>query len=301
MSFEDYHVLSDSRNAEAPLSVRALRIDFIDFTEYHFESRDDPEITITPDQYQAKKDPGKYEDYALLVRRKRRWRKGGEYIHMSTHLEVRDEVLQKALGKVLAPIKYLGLTSTPLLISQPFRELFWFREDIKQYQEHNCKDSEEENSYRLLSNFMAQHLHQSLKVHDRLISRRNVEYEHLWMIYRPGSIVISTDQGRLQAFLVRSFHDPPKNVIPEKPAMIKCVIWGCDSNNFGPSERTVEIERFSGTRDILELPLYPLDRLREKDQDDLVQRLIQRGRRWKSLINLCHKYYKGARDDVACV
>jgi hypothetical protein len=294
MSFDAYGVLSDSENTAVSSGERVLRTEFIDFTEYHFDSRDNPEITLTPSQFRAKKDIGKYEDYALLVRRRKRCLKPGQYEYLSTWLEVRDEVLQKALGKVLAPIKYLGLASTPLIVKQPFRELFWYREEIKQYKELNCKDDEEEKSYGLLSTFMEQHLDQPLKIYDRLISRRIVDYKNIWMIFRPGSIAISVDEGRIQAFLVTSFQDPPNNSIPERPATIKGLMWGCDSDAFGPSERTVNLENFSGTRDILELPLYPLDFLPEKDREALLQRLIQRGRKWQSLINLCHKCYKGA-------
>jgi hypothetical protein len=297
MSFHSYNISTDSADANTTSSNRVLRTEFIDFTEWHFNSRDNPEIILTPDQFQAKKDPGKYEDYALLLRRKRQWKKGGEYLHISTWLEVRDEILHNALRKVLAPIKYLGLNSTPLIINQPFRELFWFREEINQYKERNCKDSDEEKSYGLLLDFMAKHLDQPTKIYDRVISTKIVEYEHLWMIFRPGSLAISVENGLLQAFLVRSFRDAVE-VTPKEPAAIRCSVWSCDSEAFGPSGVSVTLEEFSGSRKILELPVYPFAFLPEPDQEVLLQRLVQKGRKWKSLINLCHKYYKGVWHDV---
>jgi len=271
------------------------RLDFIDITELYFQYRDDPDILRTPDHAQAKKDIGKFEEHALLVRRKVEYKKGGIYKPLSTKLEVRDDVIQNTLRTVLSNVTYLGLQSTPLCIPDPYRELFWFRKEISRYREQNCT-GDEEKSYALLSHFMEQRLDKMVRTYDERVSKGIIDYKNVWMVFRPGSLAVSETDGLRQAFLIRSFHDASNAL---EPASIRCLVWACDTNAFGTSERTVQIERFSGTHKIVDLPVYPFEILPEKDQTALFRELIERGRRWKTLIDMCYKFYKGTQEPLS--
>jgi hypothetical protein len=272
-------------------SDQTLQIQLKDITELSHGDRDEPEIFLTPLSSQTRKKFGRFENNALLIRRKKLYVKGKEASHLSTHLEIRDLIIQRALQEVLKPIRNLNLDATLVFIKEPFRELFWFRRELEEYRERRENSPEEQESYDLIVDFVKERLYKNLDAYERLVPNGFIDYEYLWTIFRPGCFVISVADGLLQALVVQSLGYVEQS--QRDHMWIECVSWGCNSTTFGAAERRVEIQPFEGCIKIVDLDLYPLEHVASHQRDLIYQRLICRGKKWMSLINHCHKQYNG--------
>jgi hypothetical protein len=297
MSFDSYReilkpaptVLQGSSTTSIPLQKL-----FTDITEIQYEHQDDPDVDHTPQQHQTQTKPGKLEDFSMLLRRKKTYTKKEGFKAVSTQVEIRDPIIRKALQVVLGPVRYLNLQTPPLCLNEPFRELFWFRKELQDYQTRQENTPEEQESYDILSRFIADRLHKTVQRYDQMVPSGYVTYTDLWTIFRPSSWVLSMDFDMPQMYSVQKFrhvHTPKQGHYAE----LTCLMWNFEANTFGISSKCINILEFEGTRKITDLDVYPFESLSDSDRANMYDRLLARGKKWMALTSLQHRLYNGKK------
>jgi hypothetical protein len=272
-------ITDDTTSIELPLQT-----EFKDITEIWSEHQDNPDIAPTPQSYQYAKKQGKYEDSSLLLRRKKKYSKRRGLSHDTTQLEIRDPVILNALSRVLESVRYLNLQSTPLCLKEPFKELFWFRKELTDYQNRQNNDVEEQKSFDILFKFIEERLDKTIQDYQRMVPQGYISNHYMWTIFRPSSWVISMNSGIPEMYSVQSL---------EGSNGMCCLAWSCDSKSFGVSERKLRFGVFEGERKITDLDVYPFESLSSEEQTTMYERMVARGKRWRNLTGLCHKFYDG--------
>ncbi|KAI0548396.1 hypothetical protein F4679DRAFT_551013 [Xylaria curta] len=142
-----------------------------------------------------------------------------------------------------------------------------------------------------------------------------VTFSELWYIFKPGYEVRTTGESQIQLYRIakvtggRSIfkrrNDPP---LPEDLAsmklkeegfsegsfVIECFYIHYDGTRFGPVNKTFQIRRFDGERNIAMLPIAPL--YCYSNAGEIRKRLDTRGKRFTELSNpatRAHRKYKG--------
>lgn len=297
MSFDTYRTILKADLAEPKEcsdTSLPLQKGFKDITEVHHEHKDDPEIYYTAQEYQPKKKHGKFEEFSVLLRRKKKFTKRDGHKAISTQVEIRDPIIQKALQVVLGPVRYLNLYTLPLCLNEPFRELFWFRKELQNYQKRQENSTEEQESFEILSTFIADRLHKTERLYNQMVPQGFITYALLWTIFRPSSWVLSLDFDIPQMYSVQSFQymqNPDRSHCAE----INCLMWNYEGDTFGISSKSIKIAEFEGQRKITDLNIYPFDSLPDHEKASMYERLLARGKKWMTFTGLQHRLYDGKR------
>ena len=152
MSLEDYAPRQDR-----PLNTvieDSMRTELIDVTQWEDLIHDNHQITPTPVSQQAKKDRDKYGEYAIVVRRRMKQDSARKYQPFPQRLEIDDPVIRTALQIMLKEVKDLNLSASPIVLHTPYRELFWFRDELAQYHNGSNRTEAERASLTLLLDFI---------------------------------------------------------------------------------------------------------------------------------------------------
>jgi hypothetical protein len=294
MSVEDYN---SARNVSSPTTgvggeptkpdLGAKRIDFIDITEKLREHGDQPLVMLTSSFLQAKDNLGRFDDYALVLRRC----VDREGVEISTTLEIRSEILRKTLKECLADYASLTLEAIPILIRKPYDALFHYRKELRGYATADERTAEEKPHMKLLLDFMNRNIAASERAYEQLVPQNLITFDLLWALFRVDEIIIQTTDHYTQAYRVKSSKTYLLN--NEIVFEISAWNWGYNGSRFGPSPDVIIIEHFQGQRKVTDLHVYPLYILSPKSQQDFKNDFIQRGRQWKSLGEVTYGEYEG--------
>lgn len=166
---------------------------------------------------------------------------------------------------------------------------------------------------QLLVNMIDSHLGSLLTLHeavrDRAISK--IRFEHLWHLFQPGDLVVTSKQPH-QAYRVihvsggrpllmttdiasgdqdAKAKPPFRRQAQVSPFNIDCVRIDFDGEKFGPVQETFRIFEYEEDRVITRLELYPMSYA--EFPEGLAQTLLDRGRRFAEYRLFKHKRYEG--------
>jgi hypothetical protein len=160
-------------------------------------------------------------------------------------------------------------------------------------------------------------------------SLKEVAFEHLWLLFRPGNITyranVEGDANRRQAYRIlhviggrvsldtgkkffdhaimgrewdfdseseeRMFDTVKSSDREITSLIIDCCFIDCDGLRIGPRPKRFSIQRYNGTRPVTSLPLYPC--FLHPDNAGISKTLIARGRQFIELAAGVHKKYEG--------
>ncbi|KAF2119614.1 P-loop containing nucleoside triphosphate hydrolase protein [Lophiotrema nucula] len=123
-----------------------------------------------------------------------------------------------------------------------------------------------------------------------MISKHVMTYEYLWTLFQPGSIVYSRQDGQETALtLQETKYGADAKGQPCFWLTCKYVDW--DGAKFGTNKLNLSIYQFSGTRNIAQLRVFPLQY--HHDAAALRTRLIERGAKAEALAGPNYKAYHG--------
>ena len=166
---------------------------------------------------------------------------------------------------------------------------------------------------QLLVNTMDSHLGSLLTlrkaIRDRALSK--IRFEHLWHLFQPGDLVVTSRQphqayrvihvsgGRpLLTNTVIARQDNVSDAGPSfhrqaqvSPFSIDCVRFDFDGEKFGPVQETISILEYEEDRLITKLDVYPMS-YAEKEEE-LAKSLLDRGRRFAEYHEFKHRRYEG--------
>ena len=276
------------RSAATPEEPTTKHVELVDITEKDRGFGDQPLVLHTQSYYKAKDSLGKYDDYALVLRRKRN--KDDE--ETSTTLEVRSPVIREALKCVLARYSYLNLEGCPIEIKKPYGPLFHYRRELREYAMSAEHGLEQKKHLDILIKFMDDNLSVTERRYTQLVPNGMIDYDNLWTIYRAEDIIVHQNDHFQQCYRITSC-GTTKDTEGVEYFELRVWSWGYNGYKFGPVEEKLRIDNFPVPRKIVLLQFCPLTLLSKDEQERLVERLEDRGRLWRDAVNLGHQYYQG--------
>ncbi|KAJ5613894.1 hypothetical protein N7528_007548 [Penicillium herquei] len=168
---------------------------------------------------------------------------------------------------------------------------------------------------RLLNEFMANGLGHVLKLKEDIEkgTATKIAYSDLWHLFRPGTTVRTSAVERIQLYRVIRVTGgrPVYNFSTDAPAnyaglklkdqgyspgsfIVECFYIDFDGVQYGPVNRTFQIRKYEGERDLKSLPVYPLQC--DSNHESVRKAMVARGDNFAVLSNpqkTAHKQYRG--------
>ncbi|KAJ5494612.1 hypothetical protein N7463_010699 [Penicillium fimorum] len=168
---------------------------------------------------------------------------------------------------------------------------------------------------RLLNEFLANNLGRAIKLREdsEKGTARKVAFCDLWHLFRPGTTVRTPAAKQVQLYrVIRATGgrplslingDPPANYAGVKlkdqgyspgSFIVECFYVDFDGAQYGPVNRTFQIRKYEGERDMTALPVYPLQC--DPDHESIREAMVTRGENFAVLSNpqkTAHKQYRG--------
>ena len=265
-------------------------VELVDITEKDRGHGDQPLILHTHSYFKAKDNHGKYDEYALILRRKRN--KDDE--ETSTTLQVRSPLIREALKLILDGYSYLNLEGCPIEIKKPYDPLFHHRRELREYSRSAERSPEQTKHLDVLIKFMDDHLSATERRYMQLVPNGMVDFENLWTIYRAEDIIVQQTDHFRQCYRITSCGMAVDNE-GVKYFELRVWSWGYNGYKFGPVEEQLRVDEFPVPRKIVLLKFCPLNLLPNEEQESLTKSLVLRGRLWRDAVNLGHHHYQGQR------
>jgi hypothetical protein len=287
MSFEQYNRARGSQPEASSPDTPPKRVEFIDVTEKMRRYGDQPLVILTSTFLQAKDNLGKFDNYAMVLRRC----VDHEDKEIETTLEIQSPIIQSALKLALSDYGYLNLESRPIKIKKPYDALFHYRHELRAYANNEARTDEEKQHMEVLTKFMHTNLAASEREFDQLAPNHMITFPLLWALFRAEDIIIERADLYQQAYRVISCQ--AKEINQRKFFQIEYWSWDFNGTKYGPCLGKIEIDEFPGARKITELDVYPFRMISKERQDQLRSQFVERGHKWKSLVNISNGEYDG--------
>ena len=240
-------------------------------------------------------------EHVLLVfrefdKRKSYWRRT---------LEIRSAPFIELLRGMVASDIDLPSSDEVLRLKEPLMLLFHNRSKLAQFAQADNKEGEEQlvqtkEHTKLILDFLrdeCQEVSNKLNEIESSKSSGLITYDLAWLLYSPGTVVFSKENGEYEAFMIESIrgcqkHQPCVNS-RHSYSTIELVCWSInyDGEIFGRVWSTHFLAPYEGTKEITALPLVPEAFL--PDRDRIKQSLVERGQKFWSLQGQCFREYAG--------
>ncbi|OIW24489.1 hypothetical protein CONLIGDRAFT_98629 [Coniochaeta ligniaria NRRL 30616] len=131
-------------------------------------------------------------------------------------------------------------------------------------------------------------------------------FSHLWFLFSPGQEIITTSP-KFQAYRVLQVTGGRRSLTPRENSkskartvsdlVIDCFHLDFDGTHFGAIPRTISIRPYDDTKNIMELPTYPLNFHKPPSDDEtaksVAEILLERGMKFGGLTSVSHRRYNG--------
>lgn len=228
-------------------------------------------------------------------RKKNYWRRS---------LEIRSPSFIELLRSIAHSNVDLPASDDTLRLKEPLMPLFHNRMKLASLSgssdASNSLALEAREHTNLILNFMEDECQDVVKVQKELAAEDPtslIKFEYAWLLYAPGTIVRSKENGEFEAFVVESIrgdlrHQPSYNS-RYSHSTFELTCWSIDYDGeiFGRVWSTHYVAPWEGTKEISTLDLLPLAFM----QDKLAVResLLERGQQFFALQGQCFREYTG--------
>lgn len=285
---------TSTKVSNLPEEAIDLKVDLVDIREKE-QWGDTPLITLTPSRHQAKSSiAARYENYVLVLRRK--FDRMGE--RKTTELEIRSPHIQKAFSVVLGDYPSMNFDSALVSIPKPYAPLFHYRKELRSYTSDSARTVVEQEHLDVLMKFMDKNLSQTERDFGYSEPYQMVSYPLLWTLFRPEDVIVAQGDHFDECYTVDSFEyietvHPGTDTDLTPYFKIHVRRWDYNGTRFGMSEEKLKIREFHTAVKIDTLMVYPIRFHKKEDPASLKKRLIERGRKWRTILDKAHKHYNG--------
>jgi hypothetical protein len=239
----------------------------------------------TAERMKYKVERDRYSDMAILIRR----RLDSERQPLWKQIEIYSPEIQEAVAKVCGYSDLLNTKVSPIVIRKPYLALFHYRAELREYAVHTSRTDQEKVYLKVLVDFMAKAFARDETEYIRLVSKGQISFPLIWTLFKPGEEVFIHDSHFVRCGRVHSL----QFIVRKGLWKLGTQSWDYNGISFGLVDDHVELQPFEGICDITSLPAYPVRFHKNHDKDDLRQQLIERGRKWKSMVDVSHLSYEG--------
>jgi hypothetical protein len=246
-----------------------------------YGSKDDEETWTwsdePPENLKEAAENEKTEKYALIVRNKK---SSDSRKSLEAHsIIIHSPWLKKALGEILAD--YPGVTCElhRLVFEAPFKPFIHRWSDFVKYTNRTDLEITTKEHLDLLFKTLKHEIGNDIREFEDYVLNGVVTFSSMWMIFQPGSVIISEYKGPLSAFELVDADYIETQCGRFLKLSADCVEW--DGSSFGRCTEGINIPSFSGTKKITSLNSFPLHFFEKKEE--LKATLIHRGKRFEEL------------------
>ncbi|KAG0651263.1 ATPase family AAA domain-containing 3B [Hyphodiscus hymeniophilus] len=220
-----------------------------------------------------------------------------------TRLEVNSLDIQKALRDVIKSYPGQSFNGETVILNGMLKCIFHYREELEIYRQNSTERSAKWH-IGLLLRFMGKELLRSIrsyKAHvESVPANPCIEFHDLWMAFVPGEIMI-TGQNESKQIMILQSTELLKDSCGGQIWSITGRCFTHDGTNFGYSDKIIQVDGFSGTKEIWKLSIYPLKYYGNKEAiENIKEELIARGRKFCALAGgFHHRAYVGTASTVS--
>ncbi|KAL8861640.1 MAG: hypothetical protein Q9178_001841 [Gyalolechia marmorata] len=221
-------------------------------------------------------------------------------------LEIRSPPFNELLRLLAYPSVDLPVFDDMVRFKEPLMPLFHTRTRLLEWLKSadldfpNFAPGQAREHTKLILDFLENEYQDIVKVQndlDACVTSSVIAYEHLWLVYAPGTVVFSKENGEYEAFVIESLrgcqrHQPSFNSrFTHSTLQITCWSINYDGEVFGRVWSNHYIAPFEGSKEISSLDLVPEGFIRDKES--IKQSLVERGSQFWALQGQCFREYTG--------
>ncbi|KAF7533702.1 hypothetical protein G7054_g6863 [Neopestalotiopsis clavispora] len=203
---------------------------------------------------------------------------------------VQNQHIKELLSEVFHD--YSGMTPElkKLVLRAPFHPFFYRWETFKKLvTEKKTNDAETAAFSSLLFRILDLETRDTREEINDMQSKGVITYELLWALFHPGMLVYASIDGKDRVFLMENSKYEDGQWCSGFVLTLKFVDW--DGERFGFATARALVDKFSGTKKIDELEVYPL--AYHKCATDISNALKHRGEIFQNLKGVHYKAYTG--------
>ncbi|KAK6954279.1 hypothetical protein Daesc_004246 [Daldinia eschscholtzii] len=196
-------------------------------------------------------------------------------------ISIQDPLMRKILGDILKGYPDLCLEKENWTFRPPFQPLVHRWTKLEEYATKAKADPNTEHAFSGLLCFLTSIIENPFSQFARIDETGNIDFENIWHLYAPGSLVVSRERGvDLVSRVVRcKKHALSLRIHQFWMIDVERVDW--DGEKCGYRDYSFEIENFDGYRPVTQLVVFPI-RYAE-DEAGLRAALIEKGRKFEQL------------------
>lgn len=236
-------------------------------------------------------EPAENEDtagHAVLIRRKKSKDSRKKY-HIDS-LIIQSQKLKDALGEILEDYPGVCCNLDRLVFEEPFEPFVHRWAALLAYLQREDLDGVTKDHLTLLHGILSKELEDTIKAVDDYISNGVATYEHAWIVFQPGAVIVaSSGSDQIVALKLKSGSYVST---PDQGNMYRMLCERVDWNgkSFGWASEYVQLKEFKGIIPITDLDAYPLSFHSKKET--IKRSLIERGKAWAELAGTHYRRYK---------
>ncbi|KAI1343240.1 ATPase [Xylariaceae sp. FL0016] len=257
---------------------------------YKSKKDEDGDWTWVDEYPEDAKDAAENEEtlkYAVIVRN---MKSNDSRKKLEAHsIIVQSPWLKTALSAVLEDYPGVACDLNRLVFEAPFQPFVhrWF--DLVDYMKKPDLDAITKEHLTTLHGILKYEIGDSIAALEDYVAKGVITYQHMWMIFQPGSVILSPHKGPLSAFEFEESGYKETQCGRFLQLTADCVDHG--GKSFGRHKEKIIIPEFIGTKKITELNAYPWSF--HKDKEGLRDLLVKRGQTFEKLAGHHYKSYDG--------
>ncbi|EFQ31520.1 ATPase [Colletotrichum graminicola] len=228
------------------------------------------------------------EQYAVVVRN---IKSNDSRKKLEAHsIVVQSPWLKKALGEILDDYPGVACELERLEFGAPFHPFVHRWTEFREYRNKKDLDETLKEHLTILHDILQYEIGNSIKAFEDYVAKGVITFEHLWMIFQPGAIILAAHKGPLSAFELEESEYMENRCGKFLQLRADCVDYS--GKTFGRYRERISIPEFIGTKKITGLDASPLAFHPEKDA--LSAALVRRGQKFEELAGHHYKQYSGS-------
>ncbi|KAK0716196.1 AAA family ATPase [Lasiosphaeris hirsuta] len=231
-----------------------------------------------------------YDKFALCVTRQ--YDMQNKYVQR-TSLQINSQALKDILSEIIAAYPGQSFATADVAIDFPAHCLYHYQPELDAAVAKQEPGSDGAAHLPILLDFIDEHFADEIKQGDNLRDKGLVSYEHLWTLFRPGSLVFGSKKGQARVFKLDNYHYAGGQCAG---LQLQVQFTDYDGDDFGTRFDGLFIPQFAGAVPIASLPALPLQF--HPDPEGVRRALTARGRRWEALAGQNFREYKGVATDA---
>ena len=213
-----------------------------------------------------------------------------------TELEIRSPHLKKAFKEVVPEYKNLNVQTKSIILLDDVHYFFEYRTELQEYG-RNLEDHTAIEHLVFALNYMYRTLESELHTYYNFVevpfSLPSIDFVSLWMVFRPGDYYYTKISEIERVTKIRQ--------ISKSELLIGGFQWkisgdhiSYDGKSFGHTSSSMTIRPYDGYKPLIDLIAKPLNY--HPDKKSIIERMVQRGKKYTSLHGIHHREYEGTAE-----